>query len=92
MYDKLIENVVRQKAVKGIYFINPKEIVRVARTHYRQFGFNRGNLELTITRGKPNYAERELAKKMGQEIKGMTFYKYPPQKKKNPSRPQINKK
>jgi len=80
MYDKIIGEVLKNGAVKATYFITNKEIIRVVRTRYGN-KFSRGNLELTITRGKPNYAERELAKKMEEEIKGMTFFKYLPKKK-----------
>ena len=80
MYDKIIGEVLKNGAVKATYFITNKEIIRVVRTRYGN-KFSRGNLELTITRGKPNYAERELAKKMEEEIKGMTFFKYLPKEK-----------
>lgn len=84
MYDKIISDLLKNGAKKATYFISKDEIIRVARTTYHfyktKFPKN-GNIELTITRGKPNYAERELAKKLKEEIKGMTFFKYLPKKK-----------
>jgi len=89
MYDQLIETLVAAKAWKATKYISDKEIVRVSRTRY-QFGFDRGNLELTLTKGKPNYAEREfikLCKKAGEPfpVKKVQL-KYLPQKKKNPKK------
>lgn len=90
MYDKIIEEVLRNDAKKATYFITNKEIIRVVRTSYSYNGkFGGGNVELTITRGKPNYAEREMVKKLGkntESIKGMTFFKYLPKKKTAPKK------
>lgn len=61
MYDKLIEALVASNAVKATKFISEKEIVRVTRTRYKG-KFDRYKLELTVTRGKPNYREREFIK------------------------------
>ena len=82
MYDKIIGEVLKNGAVKATYFITNKEIIRVVRTRYGN-KFSRGNLELTITRGKPNYAERKLVKAGDPKVKmnGMTFFKYLPKKK-----------
>lgn len=85
MYDKIIKEVLENGAKKATHFISNKEIIRVVRTSYGG-KFHRGNLELTITRGKPNYAEREIAKKLGEHIKKMTHFKYLPEKKKQPTR------
>lgn len=88
MYDKLIAQLIKENAKKVIYFISEKEIVRVVRTSYHYNGkFDNSKLELTVTRGKPNFAEREIAHKMGKTVKGSTWYKYLPKKKK-PARSQ----
>ena len=86
MYDNIINELLENGAKKATYFISNKEIIRVARTSYSCYGgkFSRENVELTLTRGKPNYAEREIAKKMGAQINKMTWFKYLPKKKKNP--------
>ena len=84
MYDNIIKELLENGAKKATHFISNKEIIRVVRTSYGG-KFSRGNLELTITKGKPNYAERELVKKWKQ-TKKMTFYKYLPEKKKQPRR------
>jgi hypothetical protein len=80
MYDKLIKDLLEHSAVRATHFINPKEIVRAVRTKFNG-KFVRGNLELTLTKGKPNYAERELVKKFKGKINGFTFFKYLPKKK-----------
>lgn len=87
MYDEFIVSLLRTNARRVTNFISEKEIVRVTRTSFRG-RFSRGNLELTITRGKPNFIEREKRKKLGKAITGMTFYWYLAQKKKNPKRKQ----
>ncbi len=84
MYDKIIKELLGNGAKKATYFITNKEIIRVVRTSYGG-KFSRGNLEITLTRGKPNYAEREIVKKW-KETKKMTFFKYLPEKKKQPRR------
>lgn len=82
MYDKIISELLKNNAVRATHFITNKEIIRVTRTRYGS-KFSRGNLELTITKGKPNYAERELVKRGDSKVKmsGMTFFKYLPKKK-----------
>lgn len=82
MYDRLIKLLLEHEAKKAFLFVTEKEIVRVVRTSYGN-KFMRGNLELTITRGKPNYAERQVVKKMKGKVKGSTFFKYLPAKKKS---------
>lgn len=88
MYDNLIETLVEAKAWKATKFISEKEIIRAVRTRYKS-GFNRYTLEITITRGKPNYREREFiqaCKKAGEPfpIKKPQL-KYIPDKKTKPS-------
>lgn len=68
MYDQLIEQLLSSKAVKATKFISEKEIIRAVRTSFKG-KFLRGNIEITLTRGKPNYAEREfiaVCKKAGE--------------------------
>lgn len=81
MYDELIRDLLRTNAKRATRFISPKEIIRATRTVFRG-KFERGNLELTITRGKPNFLEREKAKYLKTAVVGMTFYWYLPEKSK----------
>ena len=90
MYDLIIETLVAAKAIKATKYISDKEIIRATRTRFGQ-SFSRGNLEVTITRGKPNYTEREFikaCKKSGEPfpVKKIQL-KFFPQKKKTPKRP-----
>lgn len=87
MYDKIIGELLRNGAKRATHFITNKEIIRVVRTSYSFNGkFGGGNIELTITRGKPNYAEREFVKKWGIKGKAGIFFKYLPKKKSSPSK------
>lgn len=93
MYDQIIETLVATKAIKATKYISEKEIIRATRTRYGKT-FSRGNLELTVTRGKPNYAEREFiksCKKAGEPfpVKKIQLKFFP--QKKNPTNPPQNK-
>lgn len=67
-----------KKAVKAFRFISPSKIIRAVR---RTAGgkIQRGNIYISLTIGTPNYAERELIKKMkkleGKVTIGATFLK-----------------
>ena len=66
-YNKVIEALLINKASKATMYLSPKEIIRVTRTRFTnpksgKKYFERGNVELTLTIGKPNYAEREFIK------------------------------
>lgn len=61
MYDQLIAVLIESKAVKATKFISEKQIIRAVRTSYGK-KFLRGNIEITLTLGKPNYVEREFIK------------------------------
>lgn len=70
MYDTLIENLVARKAARVTYYKDDKHIIRIVRTKYKyNRGFSRGNLELTITEGKPNFVEREFIKRTKKDPK-----------------------
>lgn len=89
MYDTLIGTLVAAKAIKATKYISDREIIRATRTKYGT-RFSPGNLEVTITRGKPNYIEREFikaCKKAGEPfpVKKVQL-KFFPQKKKNPTK------
>ena len=87
MYDLIIETLVAAKAIKATKYISDKEIIRATRTRFGN-SFKGGNLEMTITRGKPNFIEREFikaCKKSGEPfpVKKIQL-KFFPQKKKTP--------
>jgi len=50
------------KAIKATVFISAKQIVRAKRTTYKG-KIEKGNIEITLTIGKPNFSERELIAK-----------------------------
>jgi hypothetical protein len=63
MYDQIISELISSKAVKATHYQAAGKIVRAKRTTFKK-NFGRGNIEITITIGKPNYLERQLAKRI----------------------------
>lgn len=49
------------KIIKATKYISPKEIVRATRKTYGK-KIRHGNIEIHLTIGRPNYAEREFIK------------------------------
>lgn len=47
--------------VKATKYLNPKEIIRAVRTTYGG-KIHKGNVEITLTIGRPNYLERMFLK------------------------------
>jgi len=64
-YSDLVEIIINKPTViKATKFVGPKEIVRAVRQTYKKFKPRKGdNIQITLTIGKPNYAEREFIKK-----------------------------
>lgn len=61
IYKQAIEAVVNDSNVKrAVKYISPKLIVRATRTGKK--AVRSGNIEITLTIGKPNYLEREFIK------------------------------
>lgn len=62
----IIQVLLDQKAKKATKFISDKEIIRAVRTVYKtktgKKVFGAGNIEITLTIGKPNFAEKEFIK------------------------------
>jgi hypothetical protein len=60
-YNEVCESIVNGGAIKATKYITPKFIIRATR---KLFGkkITKGNIEMIITIGKPNYAEREFIK------------------------------
>lgn len=81
MYDKLIEGLIKEKAYKATYFITEKEVARATRTRYGGRKFNTRGLEVTISRCKPNFLEREYIKRSyrdERDVMGTTWYRFVP--------------
>lgn len=84
MYEKIITELLSSKAMKATWYESPKRIVRVVRTKYDN-KFPQGNIQITLTIGKPNYAERDfikILKRDGVAFPSQQIYlKYLPKKK-----------
>jgi hypothetical protein len=64
----IIKELLDSNAVMATQYVSDKGIVRVTRTVFNG-RFNRGNIELRVTFGKPNFRERKfikLCKKSGE--------------------------
>ena len=66
-YNEVIEAVLGEGVVKATKFISPKEIVRAVRTRYHGKLRKVGNIEISLTIGRPNFIERKLIKKLIKE-------------------------
>lgn len=80
--DKILRTLVDTGAWKATYFQSPKEIIRM--TVIGKRFKSRGNNDLHVTVGRPNYAERQYVKvlKKAKEpfpVKKL-WLKYPPKK------------
>lgn len=60
-YDKVIDAIISEGAARATYYESPTKIVRATRKKYLN-GFTKGNVEIVLTIGKPNYQEREFIK------------------------------
>ena len=86
-YNNVIEAVLTGKVVRATKYISPKEIIRATRTRFHGKITN-GNIEISLTIGRPNYLEREfikLCQKSGEPfpVKKIQLKLYNPTKKKN---------
>jgi len=61
-YGKVIEACILSGARVATKYLSPKEIVRVSRRTFKN-KFDKYSIELVVTIGKPNFAEREFIKK-----------------------------
>jgi hypothetical protein len=60
-YNEVVSVVAGGKVVRATKYISPTLIVRATRTLYRK-RIARGNVEILVTVGRPNYLEREFIK------------------------------
>jgi len=58
---QVCEAVMGNKVVKATKYISPKLIVRAVRKQFHK-RIQKGNIEIYLTIGKPNWAEREFVK------------------------------
>jgi hypothetical protein len=80
MYNQIINDLLETKAQKITYFETPTRVIRASRTTYGG-KFARGNIEITLTIGKPNYLETEFKMRHKGQVTGHFLYKYLPKKK-----------
>ena len=84
-YDEVVGCILQGGITKATKFVSPKEIVRATRT---KTTFRKGgNIEITLTIGRPNYAEREFIKdcqKAGEPfpVRNIQIKEYNPKKTK----------
>ena len=60
-YNKIIGELLTKQAIKATQYISPKLIIRAVRKRYHR-KILKGNIEISLTIGKPNWAEREFVK------------------------------
>lgn len=58
--ERVVQSILEGGVVKATKFVSPRLIVRATRTK-NSFG-KRENIEMTLTIGRPNFAEREYIK------------------------------
>lgn len=67
----VIEVLLRSGAKSAVKFLSEKQIVRATRKTFKSANDPRANVELTLTLGRPNFAERKfvkLCKKAGEKF------------------------
>lgn len=70
-YNKVIDAIINgQNVIKATEYVSPKLIVRAVRKTYGK-KILKGNIEIILTIGKPNYVEREIIK--AQQKAGVVF-------------------
>ena len=73
-----VKDLLYYQAQYATYFGSKNFIVRATRKLYKGKMLP-GNIEVTLTIGRPNYKEREFIKRF--DPVGATYFKYPPKKK-----------
>lgn len=62
-YQDVFKAIMDDGVIKATKYISPSLIVRLVRRTYGDKINNRGNIEVSLTIGKPNFLEREFVKK-----------------------------
>lgn len=82
----LVLTVCKAKAHKAINYISPKEVIRATRRLERGKITAHGNVDITLTIGRPNYVERKFIKLCLQAGEKFPLQKvqlkYPPKRRK----------
>jgi len=63
IFGNLVEIMLRANAKRATKFFSETQIVRATRKLFNGKIYRRGNIEIHITIGRPNYQEREFIKK-----------------------------
>lgn len=59
MYNEVIQTLVSSKAWKATKYLSEKEVIRAVRTRFGN-KFNPRRIEVTVSRCKPNFLERQF--------------------------------
>jgi len=59
---QVIGTLFKASAIKATKYINPKFVIKAKRKLYNNKIDKRGNIEIALTIGKPNYKERKFIK------------------------------
>ncbi len=59
---KVIEPLILNKAIKSTKYINPNFVIKAKRKLFNGRIDKRGNIEIILTIGKPNFQERQFIK------------------------------
>jgi hypothetical protein len=60
---KVLIPILNTKAIKSTNYISPKFVIKAKRKLYDGKIYKRGNIEIVLTIGKPNYEEHKFIKK-----------------------------
>lgn len=60
--EQVITAVIRTGARRATKFVSPTEVIRATRRLYRGRVSSKGQVELSVTIGRPNFAERKFIK------------------------------
>ncbi len=62
-YQEVFREIIRSEVKKATKYIGQELIIRVTKKTFDNNANNKGNMQITMTIGKPNYQEREFIKK-----------------------------
>jgi hypothetical protein len=61
-YRQVFKAILQDKVIKATKYISPSLVIRLTRRTYGKKINNQGNVEISMTIGKPNFLEREFVK------------------------------
>jgi hypothetical protein len=62
-YLQVFKAVIEDKVIKATKYVSPNLVIRLTRRTYGKKINKQGNIEVSLTIGKPNFLEREFIKK-----------------------------